>query len=121
MRGVFQDQGSMFSYVLPERRIPADHPLRPIRELVRDILNQLNRSLRRLYSSEGRPSIPPEQLLSVRYSAPRRLRFGREKGADIAVATPGIGMGSAHLRHDRSAKARRAYACEPDSGHHDQA
>jgi len=55
----------MFSYIVPERRIPADHPLRPIREIVREVLHQLNRSLGRLYSSEGRPSIPPEQLLSA--------------------------------------------------------
>jgi transposase len=31
---------------------------------VRDVLEELNRSLSRLYASEGRPSIPPEQLLS---------------------------------------------------------
>ena len=65
MRGAFKDQASMFSYVVPERRIPADHPLRPIREVVREVLQRLNRSLGRLYSSEGRPSIPPEQLLSA--------------------------------------------------------
>ena len=65
MRGAFRDQGSMFSYIVPERRIPADHPLRPIRDLVRDVLCALSRSLSRLYSQEGRPSIPPEQLLSA--------------------------------------------------------
>jgi len=32
---------------------------------VRDVLRDLNRPLGRLYSSEGRPSIPPEQLLSA--------------------------------------------------------
>ena len=30
-----------------------------------DVLGELNRSLGRLYASEGRPSIPPEQLLSA--------------------------------------------------------
>jgi transposase len=55
----------MFSYILPEQRIPANHPLRPIRELVREVFHQLSRSLGRLYSSEGRPSIPPQQLLSA--------------------------------------------------------
>src|SRR5262249_53169837 len=65
MRGAFRDQGSMFSYIVPERRIPADHPLRPIRDLVRDVLCALSRSLSRLYSQERRPSIPPEQLLSA--------------------------------------------------------
>jgi hypothetical protein len=32
---------------------------------VRDVLGELNRSLGKLYASEGRPSIPPEQLLSA--------------------------------------------------------
>ena len=44
--------------------MPANHPLRKIRALVRDVL-ELNRSLGRIYASEGRPSIPPEQLLSA--------------------------------------------------------
>jgi transposase len=29
---------------------------------VRDVLGELNRTRSRLYASEGRPSIPPEQL-----------------------------------------------------------
>jgi transposase len=44
---------------------PANHPLRKIRELVRHVLSELNRNLGKLYASEGRPSIPPEQLLSA--------------------------------------------------------
>jgi transposase len=65
MRGAFEDQGGLFSYISPEARIPASHPLRKIRELVREVLSELNRSLGKLYASEGRPSIPPEQLLSA--------------------------------------------------------
>ncbi len=65
MRGTFQDQGGLFSYISPEARVPSGHPLRKIRELVRDVLGELNRSLGALYASEGRPSIPPEQLLSA--------------------------------------------------------
>src|ERR1700731_5348759 len=65
MRGRFTDQGGLFSYIAPDKRVPANHPLRKIRELVRDVLNDLDRSLGRLYASEGRPSIPPEQLLSA--------------------------------------------------------
>jgi transposase len=65
MRGAFLDQGSMFSYISPEQRIPADHPLRLIRALVREVLEELSRSLGKLYSRDGRPSIPPEQLLSA--------------------------------------------------------
>src|SRR5215210_190325 len=65
MRGAFTDQGRLFSYISPEARVPVNHPLRKVRVLVRDVLSDLNRSLARLYASEGRPSIPPEQLLSA--------------------------------------------------------
>src|SRR5437879_11860663 len=65
MRGRFTDQGGLFSYIAPDKRVPANHPLRKVRVVVRDVLNDLNRSLGRLYASEGRPSIPPEQLLSA--------------------------------------------------------
>ena len=65
MRGEFRDQSGMFSYVSPEDRIPVDHPLRQIRTLVREVFKDLSRSFCRIYSHEGRPSIPPEQLLSA--------------------------------------------------------
>jgi transposase len=53
------------SYIQPERRIPATHPLRKVRELVREVLKDLSHTFGKLYSHEGRPSIPPEQLLSA--------------------------------------------------------
>jgi len=65
MRGTFDDQGQMFSYISPEARVPATHPLRRIRELVRAVLKELSPSFARLYAKEGRPSVPPEQLLSA--------------------------------------------------------
>lgn len=65
MRGSFRDQSGMFSYVSLETRIPAKHPLRAIRALVRDVLVEISRSFAWLYSKEGRPSVPPEQLLSA--------------------------------------------------------
>lgn len=65
MRGAFEDQGRLFSYLSPEQRVPARHPLRTIRELVREVLRELDRDFRTLYSTTGRPSIPPEQLLSA--------------------------------------------------------
>ncbi len=34
MRGTDLRQEGMFSYVSPEARVPQDHPLRPIREMV---------------------------------------------------------------------------------------
>ena len=65
MRGRFRDQGKLFSYLSPESRVPAEHPLRRVRQLVRDVLTELSPSLGRLYARDGRPSIPPEQLLSA--------------------------------------------------------
>src|SRR5262249_25779131 len=65
MRGVFSDQGRLFSYISPEARVRTDHPLRQIRKLVRDVSRELNPSFSWVYASDGRLSIPPEQLLSA--------------------------------------------------------
>ena len=65
MRGGFRDQGGLFSYIAPDKRVPADHPLRRVLQLIRDVLKELSPSLWRLYSIEGRPSIRPEQLFSA--------------------------------------------------------
>ncbi len=65
MRGKFRDQGGLFSYLAPEKRVPKDHPLRQIQQFVRDVLQELSPSFGRLYAREGRPSVPPEQLLSA--------------------------------------------------------
>ena len=65
MRGGFSDQSGMFSYLSPEARIPEDHPLRPIRAIVREVLKTLSPTFSRLYAREGRPGIAPEQLMSA--------------------------------------------------------
>lgn len=63
MRGQDHRSGNLFSYVDLEARIPADHPLRVIREIVNDVLTGLSSDFAAAYSCMGRPSIPPEQLL----------------------------------------------------------
>ena len=63
MRGDDQKTDWMFSYVSPEQRVPADHPLRTVRQLTDAILTRLSPRFDRLYSTMGRPSIPPEKLL----------------------------------------------------------
>ena len=63
MRGTDADQGAMFSYVSPEDRVPAEHPLRVIRGLVDPILARLSPRFATLYARRGRPSIAPEKLL----------------------------------------------------------
>jgi hypothetical protein len=42
MRGDERVQGSMFSYLTLEQRVPADHPLREIRALTDDVLQSLD-------------------------------------------------------------------------------
>ncbi|HVH67540.1 MAG TPA: IS5 family transposase [Gemmatimonadales bacterium] len=63
MRGDDRQHGAMFSYLSPEDRVPPDHPLRAIRQLVDHALADLSPRFTRLYARLGRPSIPPEQLL----------------------------------------------------------
>ena len=63
MRGKDTQQSAMFSYLSPEQRVPADHPLRPIRTMVDVVLKGLSRSFGRMYVDWGRPSIAPEKLL----------------------------------------------------------
>jgi transposase len=63
MRGFDQRRDGLFSYVRPESRIPEKHPLRVIRKLADEALAALDDQFAALYSENGRPSIPPEQLL----------------------------------------------------------
>jgi len=63
MRGADEQPGSMFSYVSLEERVPADHPLRAIRQITDRALTRMSAQLGTLYINFGRPSIPPEQLL----------------------------------------------------------
>ncbi len=63
MRGDDDQQEGMFSYISPEKRVPADHPLRPLRKVVDEILKEMSPKFQKLYSKVGRPSIAPERLL----------------------------------------------------------
>src|SRR5262249_2249442 len=63
MRGDDRQQGAMFSYISSEQRVPTDHPLRAIRQMVDDVLRGLSPRFDALYARSGRPSIAPEKLL----------------------------------------------------------
>lgn len=63
MRGDDNLQEGIFSYISPEKRVPADHPLRPIRKMVDEILKEMSPQFAKLNSNVGRPSIAPERLL----------------------------------------------------------
>ena len=60
MMGTSDPQPALFYNINLEQFVTEDHPMRKIRPLIdTDRIRQLCKSL---YSDEGRPSIPPEQL-----------------------------------------------------------
>jgi transposase len=63
MRGEDIQQDELFSYGSLEERVPADHPLRPIRAMVDEALKSLDGRFEEIYGEDGRKSIPPERLL----------------------------------------------------------
>src|SRR6201987_693013 len=63
MRGKDEQQLDVFSYLNPEQRVPQDHPLRPLRVMTDEALQQLRPRFNSLYAKTGRPSIAPEKLL----------------------------------------------------------
>ena len=63
MRKPDHQQPKLFYSFCPESLIPEDHPLRPIKTMVEESLKALDDRFAKMYSSLGRPSIPPERLL----------------------------------------------------------
>jgi transposase len=63
MRGLDAQQSAMFSYLSPEQRVPAGHPLRKVREMTNRLPGELSDLFDQMYSTMGRPSIAPEKLL----------------------------------------------------------
>jgi transposase len=63
MRGKDTQQSAMFSYLSPEDRVPANHPLRAVRLMADAALKAMSPVFDRMYIAFGRPSIAPEKLL----------------------------------------------------------
>ena len=63
VRGNDQQTAHLFSYLSPDERVPASHPLRPIRQMTDEALAALSERFELLYARVGRPSVPPEKLL----------------------------------------------------------
>src|SRR5499427_3747275 len=66
MRGKAQSQPEFLTTINLNQRVPAHHPLRVIKAQAGQVLKKLSPLFDQLYSKEGRPSIPPEQLLKSR-------------------------------------------------------
>ncbi len=65
MPGEAERQIGMLTLVTPEQRVRGDHPLRHIKPLADAVLKDLSPTFEKMYSSTGRPSIPPERLLKA--------------------------------------------------------
>jgi transposase len=63
MRGNDRQQADMYSYLSPEERVRANHPLRSIRAMADEALSNMSERFDTMYAKTGRPSIPPEKLL----------------------------------------------------------
>lgn len=75
MRGPEEKQSSMLALISPSSIVPSDHPLRQIKLRADAALAEMSPLFEEMYSSVGRPSIPPEtllkaQLLIALYSVP---------------------------------------------------
>jgi transposase len=66
MRGKPQAQPDFLTVINLNQCVPADHPLRAIKRRGDAVLRKLSPLFDELYAEEGRPSIPPEQLLKAR-------------------------------------------------------
>jgi hypothetical protein len=55
MRGTDYHHERLFSYVRPDRRVPADHPLRAIRKITDAALARLSDRFDALYADNGGP------------------------------------------------------------------
>lgn len=63
MRGANDGQSSMLMLMSPEALVPPKHPARSLKKLADECLASLSGVFDQMYSSTGRPSIPPERLL----------------------------------------------------------
>lgn len=80
VRGNANLQNPMFFVANTEERLGKNHPLRAIKRRADEVLAQMSRAFDAAYSEQGRPSIPPEQLLKALllqalYSIPSERRL----------------------------------------------
>ena len=68
MRGDDNQQEGIFSYISPEKRVPADHPLRPIRKMVDEILKEMSPRFAKPYSDVGRRRLTTKFRMMLAHS-----------------------------------------------------
>ena len=92
----------MYSYISPEARVRADHPLRAIRAMADTALKNMSEKFDALYARTGRPSIAPEkllraQLIQLLYSV-RSERLLMEEHVAVVPGTAFGPSGAGHVR-----------------------
>src|SRR5438128_2027203 len=90
VRGNSKLQNPMFFVANTEERLAKNHPLRAVKRRADDVLKQMSRAFDAAYSEQGRPSIPPEQLLKALllqalYSIPSERRLARKSSNTAAL------------------------------------
>jgi transposase len=80
VRGDEQRQAGFIVLTSLEDRVPEGHPLRAIRAMVDEALEEMSPQLAALYARRGRPSIAPEvllraQLIQILYAIPSERRL----------------------------------------------
>ena len=58
MRGTDSKQATMLTLISPEKRVPANHPLRPIKRLAEEALAQLSPKFDAMSQQHGTAAIP---------------------------------------------------------------
>lgn len=70
---------SMLSSLSTDDLIPAGHPIRKIRVAVDTVLAEMDGLSEARYSTQGRPSVPPEMLLKPQTCLRRWLARGNRR------------------------------------------
>src|ERR1022692_1377372 len=88
MRGEQDSQIELLTTTSPGKRAPATHPIREVKRLADEALAKLDSTFDAMYSSIGRPSIPPERLLKAQllialYSVRSERRFCERLDYDL--------------------------------------
>ena len=102
MRGSQERQLAMLTTLSPEELIPSDHPIRRIRAVVDAVLGALDGEFTAMYARDGRPSVPPEQLLKAAvlmamYSIRSERAFCERLNYDLLFMAEGVGPCQARL------------------------
>lgn len=103
MRGRRERQVSVLAFVDLEARVLFDHPLRIIKAIADQALEQLASDFDQMYAAVGRPSIPPERLLKASLLSPFSRSavsgpFARSRTTTCCFAVPGHATDRAQLR-----------------------